>query len=1016
MNKHSIIVLIVMSLLIYSGHARAQQTAVYNDPSAAYNTGLSLFNQELYGQASEAFATANSSVADPGDLMQANTQYYIAVCALELEHENGEYLLTEFINHHTENTLVKRAYFQLGKYQFSNGKYTKALKSFQEVEVPELSRDERVEYYYKKGYSQYKTNKSSRAKTSFSKVLNAKSRYAPYAIYYYAVIAFEEGDYETAKENFEKVVDNRSFQKSVRSYLAHIYHREGNFDKMMELAIPAYQDASGKEKPGLAMMIGDAYYKEADYENALPYFEFYERSSRRSMSREEAYEIGFTYFKNEDYKAAIQNFQEAVGEDDELAQNAYYHLGFSYLKTGQKKYASGAFSSAYKLDFNPDISEDALFNYAKLSMEVASDPFNTSITALEEYIAKYPGSERLDEAYTLLASLYLSTKNYELALTSVEKIKSRNTALSEAYQKICYYRGVELFNEGELDAAISLLKKAAVEDHDQQIATEANLWLGEAFYRQKNTWAAIKYYKEFLNSPGASKLESFSNAYYNLGYTYFNKKDYTSAITWFGKFTAYKGAKDGKLQADALIRLGDCYFIKKDYRQAIKYYDNAIRSGGDQTGYAMYQKAITQGAAGLFNDKARTLKELINSHTKSTYSDDAKYELATTYMLLNKNSDALSWFNRLIKDHPNSRYAIKSLLKTGLIYYNNNQNEKALTALKKVVKDYPGTAESKEALNSIRNIYIDQNKVDVYYAYAENLSFADVSVSEQDSITYIAAENLYMDNDCSAAIDAFKAYLQRFPYGTFAVNASYYKAECEIKQGNKSEALVDLEFVTKQPTTSFTANSLLQAARISMEMEQWDKALKYYTQLSDFAEDDQHIMESLKGRTECNYKLERWADAITVAMIMLSNEKVDDETIIKAHYTMAKSYMALDNIENARIEFAITENLTNNTMGAEAKYMLAYIDYSTGKYAEAENNVFELSENYTSHDYWVAKGFLLLSDVYLAMGNEFQAKETLKSIIANYKGPQLGEIAAQKLAELENKAIENTPNAMPDSL
>ena len=1016
MNKPFSIVLIALLLLLITGNTRAQQTAVYDDPAAAYNTGLSLFNQELYGQASEAFLDMDSGEEIRDDLMQVNADYYIAVCALELEHENGEYLLTEFIRDHPENTLVKRAYFQLGKYQFSNRKYANALKSFAEVEVPELNRDERTEYYYKKGYSQYKTNKASRAKTSFSKVLNSKSRYAPYAVYYYAVIAFEEEDFETAKENFEKVVDNRSFKKSVRSYLAHIYHREGDYDKMMALAIPAYNEASGKEKPGLAMMIGDAYYQAGEYDEAMPYFEFYERTSRRNMSREEAYEIGYTYYVNEDYRAAIQNFQQSVGEDDELSQNAYYHLGYCYLMTDQKMYASGAFSSASNLGFEPDINEDALFNYAKLSMEVANDPFNTAITALEEYIAKYPGSERLDEAYSLLANLYLSTNNYALALTSVEKIKSRNSALGEAYQKICYYRGVELFNAGDLDEAIALLKKAAVDDYDKQIATEANLWLGEAFYRQNNTWAAIKYYKEFLNAPAAKNIEAFSNAYYNLGYTYFNKKDYSAAINWFGKYVNYKGKKDSRLNADALLRLGDCYFIKKDYNEAIKYYNNAIRAGDGKADYAMYQKAITQGASGLFNDKAKTLKELVNNQAKSSYTDDAKYELAETYLLLNKNTDALTWFNRLIKDHPNSRLAIKALLKTGLIYYNENQNEKALLALKRVVKDYPATPESKEALNSIRNIYIDQNRVDEYYAYAENFSFADVSVSEQDSITYIAAENLYMASKCDDAIDAFQAYLDRFPFGTFAVNASYYKAECELKNGNKEGALKDLEFVVKQPTSSFTENSLLHAARLSMEMKAWDKALKYYTDLSDYAERDEYALEALEGRMDCNYNLEKYADAITMAMIMLSNEKVDDMRINKAHYTMAKSYMALNNLDNARMEFAITENLADNKWGAEAKYMIAYIDYATGKYTEAENSIFELSKNYTSHDYWVAKGFLLLADIYISMDNEFQAKETLKSIINNYKGPTLGEIAAQKLAELENKGVEGLPENEGDSL
>ena len=87
-------------------------------------------------------------------------------------------------------------------------------------------------------------------------------------------------------------------------------------------------------------------------------------------------------------------------------------------------------------------------------------------------------------------------------------------------------------------------------------------------------------------------------------------------------------------------------------------------------------------------------------------------------------------------------------------------------------------------------------------------------------------------------------------------------------------------------------------------------------------------------------------------------------------------------------------------MAAEAKYMLAQIEFENGKYDECEKTIFALSENYASYDYWVAKGFLLLSDVYLKKGNTFQAKQTLKSIIDNYEGKDLVEIARGKLAAI----------------
>ena len=69
---------------------------------------------------------------------------------------------------------------------------------------------------------------------------------------------------------------------------------------------------------------------------------------------------------------------------------------------------------------------------------------------------------------------------------------------------------------------------------------------------------------------------------------------------------------------------------------------------------------------------------------------------------------------------------------------------------------------------------------------------------------------------------------------------------------------------------------------------------------------------------------------------------------------------------------------------------------------EAEERVYALAEKFAAFDYWVAKGFILLSDIFLKNGNEFQARQTLQSVIENYKGPELGAVAKEKLNALGN--------------
>jgi lipopolysaccharide biosynthesis regulator YciM len=155
---------------------------------------------------------------------------------------------------------------------------------------------------------------------------------------------------------------------------------------------------------------------------------------------------------------------------------------------------------------------------------------------------------------------------------------------------------------------------------------------------------------------------------------------------------------------------------------------------------------------------------------------------------------------------------------------------------------------------------------------------------------------------------------------------------------------------------------------------------------------------------QCNYSLKRYGLAIQSAQKLLTHDKLTENLASEAHITIARSAYSLSNMELSRKEFEETAKLSKNEMAAEAEYMLAQLEFENAEYDDCEKSIFALSENYASYDYWVAKGFLLLSDVYVKKGNIFQAKQTLQSIIDNYEGKDLVAIAREKLA-----AIGETP-------
>ena len=90
-------------------------------------------------------------------------------------------------------------------------------------------------------------------------------------------------------------------------------------------------------------------------------------------------------------------------------------------------------------------------------------------------------------------------------------------------------------------------------------------------------------------------------------------------------------------------------------------------------------------------------------------------------------------------------------------------------------------------------------------------------------------------------------------------------------------------------------------------------------------------------------------------------------------------------------------------------YNLIYLTYLDDSLSLAEKLIFEMPNEF-SDDFYIAKSFILLSDIYLKQNNKFQAKATLESIIENYSGQDLRIIAQKKREEIIESEIVTEKN------
>lgn len=1007
MRKHHLLItFFAFSLLSLSSIYSKAQTIEQAIGPVDFEKAVELYQTSNFIAAEKLFTDLLQNT-EQNDPFRFDMDYYRLMCLVKQNKNTAESEITNYLNKIKGSPWENQLWFELARLQFSNKRYPVAAKSFKNVDSRLLSKSDKDDFAFYNGYSNFEAGNLKEASQAFFEVKKSSSIYAPSATYYWGYINYLQGNYETALDEFSKLENNRQFSGFIKYYTTQIYYIQEKYEKVIEYGEKLIGGAPAEQKNELMKIVGDAFYETSKFISAIKYLEAY-KGVNGKKSPEDYYRLGYCYYQIKDYNNAIDAFEKATFKKDLMAQNAFYHLADCQLKLGNKNKARSAFEEASKYSFDPKIEEDALFNYAKLTYELSYSPFNETIKAFDQYIAKYPDSERNDAAFDYLVKVYMTTRNYRDAISSIDKIKNQSSAIKEAYQRLNYFRGLELLNDGNYTEALKYFQTSLDNArYNRTYQAQALYWSAEINYRQKKYQNAIDLFTKFQSTPGAFSLPEFATAYYNIAYCYFNQQKYSEATTWFRKYLNQSNTTS-KMEADASNRVGDYYFLNREYEEAVLHYQKAAELKSYDPDYALYQEAMCYGLERKYNEKINCLQKLNSTYPRSSFVDDALFEIARTYERLGDNTNAISKYDQLIKELAQSNYTPKAYLQLGLIYYNQSNYTASLNNYKQVVEKFSNSEEAKAALVGIKNNYVDMNNIDGYFSYTKTLgSLVSISTDEQDSIFYMAAEKNYMDGNASAK-NQLESYLKRFPDGSFKVNALFYLAETYYQNSNYSKALELYNEVVDRPNHAFTEQALIKAAELNFNAKKFDLSLDYFTRLERLANTKWNLIKARLGIMRSDYELKRYAETIKSAITLLATENVTDIMIREANYKMAKSYYLLSQDDEALKYFQLLTGDTKSIEGAESKFFVAQILYNKGKYTDSENEIMDFISKNTPHQYWLAKSFLLLSDIYLQKDDAFQAKHTLSSIVDNYTDQTDGIIkeAQTKIMKLEEKEKE----------
>ncbi len=991
---------ILAVMLLATTLLHAQKTVPQYEPEALYNQGVTLFQNGAYAAALESFTQYLTVVDDPKLQKSVDAQYYIAVSALYAGRADAEAKIKAFISDNPGSTWATHANFLYANVLFAKKKYADALAIYEKTSPSSLSREEAQQLQFNMGYAYLQLNEYDKALPYLQGAAFNEGKYQQDAQYYYAYIQYLKGNNQEALRFFQPLCNHAIYGNAARACVMQINYSDDDWEAVLRDGPEVVRNADKKRQGELALMVADAYFQQKDYSNALVYYTFFNKGGfSRTMSREACYQMGLCKMKTGHLKEAISDLQKVASDKDTIGQYASYYLASCYADTDQPKYARNAFYTAYAAGFDKAISEDALFNYAHLSLIPGTDPFNEAVAQLDAFVEENPNSERRAEAEELAVYLLLNAQRNDEALARLEKMRQKSPELRSVYDELLYATGIDHFQGQRYDKAQVCFSKILNGKQSGSRKAEATFWLAESAFAAGDFATAERYYKQVKNN-NASGRELSVMADYGLGYISYQKPDYDAAVRYFRNFVQQCDDRKTDLKSDAYIRLGDCFFVDRSYNEAINYYDMATRINKRNADYALFQQGLCYGAKGNSNQKINLLETVVTTYPSTSYYDRALFEIGNTHLVYGDKRSAIAAFNRLIKERPRSSYTRQALMKVGMIYYNNNQYDQALANLKTLIKNYPNTDESRDALAIVRNIYMEQNNLNEYFSYVESSGSGQVQVTQQDSLAFANAENFFLDGRYQDAEKALKYYFDHFPKGGYTLKARHYAAECAEKVGTEEEVKTHLNYIVSQPDNDYTDGALLKLARIEYDHKNYDKASQYYGRLANITEEPLRKLEALEGSMKSYYFLNNYDKAIEMGETLSRSKDLTQEQTNQVNHILGKSYFMKGNYSTAITWLDKSSGTDKSVYGAESAYYAAKASFEQNNLDDTENRVFSIAEQFSNHEYWVAKSFILLADVYVAKDNRFQARETLRSVVDNCSIAELRAEAQSKLSTL----------------
>ncbi len=884
------------------------------------------------------------------------------------------------LNRNSTRSFLLKEY---GKFEFNRGSYKSTIKFL------ELLEDKDSESKYLLGLSHFNNKNYSESKLYLDALDDDK--YVSNKNYLLGVIAYLNDNFSDAL-NFFKSIDELELKRKFLQYQINIYYQNSEFKdaiKLLDLI-----DDKVENIDYCYYYIGKSFFELEDFKNTLDVFS----KIKTKIDREDEILFVNAYSNymlrdNEKSKILLKSLSE---KRNRYSQISSFYLGMIFLNEKEINIAKNYFYAAYRNDFDENYTKRSILNYAKAIYELGDH--DLSIVVLEKIKNLYPKFKN-DEVESLLSENYFMTNNYNKIIKYLNSKKNISEDDMIKFQYVTFQKGINEFNRGNFKNSIVYFNLSQRYTLDKNIYLKSIKNKSEAYFIGNDFQSSIEEILKVLDN----KLPTEQRTEFNLvlGYSYFNLNDYKNSSLYFKKYFENNSGEYSSSDIDPLLRLADSYYASKQFVKSIDTYNKLLDINESNKNYINYQIGLCYYGINNFTKSVEYMDKVINNFEKSL-DDDATFRKAQIYFENSEFDKSIENHTKVIENFRFSNYVPYSYLNRATSYFNLRAYEQAeddylfilnnikdsdlqsqsILGLQKTVSYTDNFSQLNNLINTYKNNFPDNDNImKIQFDNFRNLYF---NQKYKELIDYANDINTSKDN-------IYNAY-----------ETNYFLAESFYKLNELEDAKNTYELLLDSINSKYYSRSINRLANIYLKSKSYEKSLNFYKILEENSKNNRERVEAYIGSLTNYYFLKKYDSVHYYSSLINNYDKISFNNRNKINLLNAKSFLEKENYSNAIDMLLTTINLVKDESAVEANYLLAKIFYDQSQKSQALETLYSLNENFPNYEYWIGKSYLLIGEIFLSMGENFQAKATLESLIENTDFNNIKDEANQLLSKIQD--------------